>query len=70
MSCCMRPQYHFSGTGTWRASARGNAIRGQQCGRNAVRFAHDGAVVSWELPPLLLRGIPSLPCPLLLHPVH
>jgi hypothetical protein len=52
----MHSQFHFSGSGHWRASARGNAIRGQQCGRNSVRFSRDGAAVSWELPPLLLRG--------------
>ena len=49
-------QYRFYGCGNWKASARGNSIKGQQAGSNSILFAKDNAVISWELPPLLLRG--------------
>jgi hypothetical protein len=49
-------QYRFCGCGNWKASARGNSIKGQQAGKNSILFARDNALVTWELPPLLLRG--------------
>lgn len=52
-----RGKWQFYGNASWQASARGNAIRGQQAGRNAVWFARDGATVAWELPQLHLKGI-------------
>ena len=53
---CHALQYKFYGNANWSASARGNSIKGQQGGLNSVWFASDGAVVSWTLPPLHLRG--------------
>ncbi|BDA48651.1 Oxysterol-binding protein-related protein 3 [Coccomyxa sp. Obi] len=50
-------KFQFSGYGNWKASARGNSIKGQQSGLNKVSFSRDGAVIEWELPSLLLRGI-------------
>ncbi|EIE27493.1 hypothetical protein COCSUDRAFT_21423 [Coccomyxa subellipsoidea C-169] len=50
-------KFIFSGSGNWKASARGNSIKGQQAGVNRVHFSRDGAVITWELPSLLLRGI-------------
>ncbi len=56
-------QFIFSGSGNWKASARGNSIKGQQAGVNRVHFSRDGAVITWELPSLLLRGAnTTLPC--------
>lgn len=51
------PKYHFFGNGTWAASARGNSVKGQQTGANTVRFSHDDAEVSWEMPYLTIRGV-------------
>ncbi|KAK9917018.1 hypothetical protein WJX75_000017 [Coccomyxa subellipsoidea] len=50
-------KFLFSGSGNWKASARGNSIKGQQAGINRVSFSNDRSVITWELPPLLLRGI-------------
>ncbi|KFM24462.1 Oxysterol-binding protein 9 [Auxenochlorella protothecoides] len=50
-------RYHFFGNGTWAASARGNSVKGQQTGANTVRFSHDDAEVSWEMPYLTIRGV-------------
>jgi len=53
----------FTGVGTWAAHFRGNSIAGRQAGGNAVFFAGDPArgsppsSVSWELPPMAMRGI-------------
>ena len=57
---CRPLQYKFYGNANWSASARGNSIKGQQGGLNSVWFASDGAVVSWTLPPLHLRGRPII----------
>jgi hypothetical protein len=53
----------FTGVGTWAAHFRGNSIAGRQAGGNAIFFAGDPArgsppsAVSWELPPMAMRGI-------------
>eukprot|EP00899_Mesostigma_viride_P002325 jgi/Mesvir1/12093/Mv00367-RA.1 len=47
----------FTGTGSWSAQVYGNAIKGHQDGQSCVAFPSDGAVVSWELPDVMLKGI-------------
>lgn len=49
-------QFMFWGNGSWSASARGNSVKGHQSGENAVRFSSDGAVVTWQLPHLTIKG--------------
>lgn len=49
-------QFVFWGNGSWSASARGNSVKGHQSGTNYVRFASDGAVVTWTLPYLTIKG--------------
>jgi hypothetical protein len=46
----------FSGCAAWSASLRGNSVKGQQTGRNVVKFA-DGTEIAWDLPYLWLTGI-------------
>ena len=50
-------QYLYWGNGTWSATAHGNSLKGHQAGINCVRFARDGATVTWELPTMSIRGI-------------
>ncbi|GAB4824194.1 hypothetical protein N2152v2_011240 [Parachlorella kessleri] len=50
-------RFSFWGNGSWSASARGNSVKGHQSGTNSVRFSSDGAVVTWQLPYLTIKGV-------------
>lgn len=50
-------RFSFTGLANWAASTRGNSVKGWQTGVNQVVFHSDGARISWELPPLLLKGV-------------
>lgn len=47
----------FTGSGAWSATTSANSIRGRQSGTNSIRFTADEAVLTWELPGMLLQGV-------------
>ena len=49
--------FEFTGTGTWSASFAANSVKGHQAGAHRVKFASDGAVVTWNLPYVYVSGV-------------
>lgn len=52
-----RERFRFTGTGHITATTRANSVRACQKGDSSVLFYSDGAVVSWNLPGLILKNV-------------
>ena len=44
------PQFEYYGSSCWSATFTGNSVKGSQHGDSMLRFASDGAVITWSLP--------------------
>ncbi|KAF6251857.1 hypothetical protein COO60DRAFT_1704577 [Scenedesmus sp. NREL 46B-D3] len=49
-------QFEYSGSSCWSATFTGNSVKGSQSGDSTLRFASDGAVITWSLPSIHIRG--------------
>jgi hypothetical protein len=49
-------QFEYSGSSCWSASFQGNSVKGAQSGESRVKFASDGATITWSLPSIHIRG--------------
>ena len=53
---CILLQFEYSGSSCWSASFQGNSVKGTQSGESRVKFASDGATITWSLPSIHIRG--------------
>jgi hypothetical protein len=51
-------QFEYYGSSCWSATFTGNSVKGSQYGDSMLRFASDGAVITWSLPTIHIRGEP------------
>jgi hypothetical protein len=49
-------QFEYYGSSCWSATFMGNSVKGSQYGDSMLRFASDGAVITWSLPTIHIRG--------------
>jgi hypothetical protein len=52
-------QFEYYGSSCWSATFMGNSVKGSQHGDSMLRFASDGAVITWSLPTIHIRGEPA-----------
>ncbi|KAF8057106.1 osbI [Scenedesmus sp. PABB004] len=50
-------QFEYTGSSCWSATFTGNSVKGSQYGDSRLRFASDGATVTWTLPNIHIRGV-------------
>ncbi|WIA13838.1 hypothetical protein OEZ85_007382 [Tetradesmus obliquus] len=50
-------QFEYYGSSCWSATFTGNSVKGSQHGDSMLRFASDGAVITWSLPTIHIRGV-------------
>jgi hypothetical protein len=55
-------QFEYYGSSCWSATFMGNSVKGSQYGDSMLCFASDGAVITWSLPTIHIRGEAAALC--------